>query len=48
LVEALELFFEVTNAAEIKRRLQGLRLEVSGERQENSDLDLGDGWYSFN
>jgi predicted RNase H-like HicB family nuclease len=51
LVEALELFFEVTevtNAAEIKRRLQGLRLEVSGERQENSDLDLGDRWYNFN
>jgi predicted RNase H-like HicB family nuclease len=24
LVEALELFFEVANAAEIKRRLQGL------------------------
>jgi predicted RNase H-like HicB family nuclease len=36
LVEALELFFEVaevTNAAEIKRRLQGLRLEVSRVRQ---------------
>jgi len=48
LVEALELFLEVANVAEIKCRLQGLRLEVSGVRQENSDLDLGDGWFSFN